>query len=107
MALGVANGVFAVSAIGSMMELAHRESGNAGVRMGLWGAAQAVAFALGGVFGGAIVDSIRRLLGSPTLAFAVVFALEAALFLTAARLAARVNSIGRPVSATHITAVPT
>ena len=32
--LGVANGVFAVSAIGSMMELAHRnETGGAGVRM--------------------------------------------------------------------------
>ena len=47
-ALGVANGVFAVAAIGSMMALAGQgEPGSAGVRMGLWGAAQALGFALG------------------------------------------------------------
>jgi BCD family chlorophyll transporter-like MFS transporter len=106
-ALGVANGVFAVAAIGSMMELAHREVGNAGVRMGLWGAAQAVAFALGGVFGTAMVDAVRWLLGSPGAAFAVVFAVEAALFFTAARLAARINSTGRSRSAPNVTAVLT
>jgi BCD family chlorophyll transporter-like MFS transporter len=105
MALGVSNGVFAVSAIGSMMELAHREVGHAGVRMGLWGAAQAVAFAMGGVVGTAIVDVVRRISGSPTAAFAVVFSVEAAMFFTAAVLAARLNSIGRPVSATNLTAV--
>ncbi len=73
-----------------MMELAHDgDSGNAGVRMGLWGAAQAVAFAFGGVLGTAIVDSFRWLLGSPTAAFAIVFCVEAALFLAAAGLAVR------------------
>ena len=47
-ALGVANGVFAVAAIGSMMALAGAgRGGREGVRMGLWGAAQAIAFALG------------------------------------------------------------
>ncbi|MGD0503645.1 MAG: BCD family MFS transporter [Steroidobacteraceae bacterium] len=91
--LGVSNGVFAVSAIGSMMELAHDgESGNAGVRMGLWGAAQAIAFAFGGVLGTAIVDSFRWLFGSPTAAFAVVFYVEAVLFLAAAVLAAKARS---------------
>jgi BCD family chlorophyll transporter-like MFS transporter len=105
-ALGLSNGVFAVAAIGSMMELAHREGSNAGVRMGLWGAAQAVAFALGGVFGTAIVDAARWLLGSAS-AFATVFAVEAALFFIAARLAARVNSTGRSQSAPNVTAVLT
>jgi len=91
--LGVANGVFAVSAIGSMMELAHhRADGGAGVRMGLWGAAQAVAFALGGIVGTGTVDLIRHVFGSPVTAFSIVFGMEAVLFFIAARFAARVGS---------------
>jgi BCD family chlorophyll transporter-like MFS transporter len=86
--LGLANGIFAVSAIGSMMELAHHGApGSAGVRMGLWGAAQAVAFALGGVLGTFIIDAIRYFFGSPVAAFAIVFGVEALLFLVAARFA--------------------
>jgi BCD family chlorophyll transporter-like MFS transporter len=60
--------------------------------MGLWGAAQAIAFAFGGVLGTAIVDSFRWLFGSPTAAFAVVFYVEAVLFLAAAALAAKARS---------------
>ncbi|MGA1737361.1 MAG: BCD family MFS transporter, partial [Pseudomonadales bacterium] len=42
-ALGFSNGVFAVSAIGAMMGLVGQgQAGREGVRMGLWGAAQAV-----------------------------------------------------------------
>jgi MFS transporter, BCD family, chlorophyll transporter len=86
--LGVANGAFAVAAIGSMMELSHRgEPNSAGVRMGLWGAAQAIAFALGGVLATSVVDAMRLIYGSPTIAFAVVFAVEALLFFLAARFA--------------------
>jgi BCD family chlorophyll transporter-like MFS transporter len=92
-ALGLSNGVFAVAAIGSMMELAHRgEAGSAGVRMGLWGAAQAIAFALGGVVGTLIVDSIRYFFGSPVAAFAVVFCAEASLFIVAAGFAVQLDS---------------
>jgi BCD family chlorophyll transporter-like MFS transporter len=106
MALGIANGVFAVAAIGSMMELAARgESRTAGVRMGLWGAAQAVAFALGGFMGTAVVDIMRWWLGSPTTAFAVVFLIEAALFVTAAGLAAGIETQGRRRSASNLPAV--
>jgi BCD family chlorophyll transporter-like MFS transporter len=102
-ALGLANGIFAVAAIGSMMELAHQGApGSAGVRMGLWGAAQAVAFALGGVLGTFIIDAIRYFFGSPVAAFAIVFGVEAMLFLVAARCAAqavvrvqRGGSVGR------------
>ncbi|MBS0374663.1 MAG: PucC family protein [Proteobacteria bacterium] len=88
--LGLANGVFAVAAIGAMMELAGDGAGRAGVRMGLWGAAQAVAFAAGGIAGSAVADIARGLLGSPAAAYATVFGAEALLFLCAARLAARV-----------------
>jgi BCD family chlorophyll transporter-like MFS transporter len=91
--LGAANGAFSVAAIGSMMALVG--SGRAsreGVRMGLWGAAQAIAFAAGGVIGTGCVDLMRLLLGSPLLAYSCVFALEALAFLWAAGLAARVGS---------------
>jgi BCD family chlorophyll transporter-like MFS transporter len=47
-ALGFFNGVFAVAAIGSMMALAGQGKGRReGIRMGVWGAAQAVGFGAG------------------------------------------------------------
>jgi BCD family chlorophyll transporter-like MFS transporter len=91
--LGVANGCFVIAAIGSMMDLAGsgarpdgQGAGQArdGVRMGLWGAAQAIAFALGGLAGTSASDFARHLLGSPIAAYATVFAVQAVLFLLAA-----------------------
>ena len=91
-ALGLANGLFAVAAIGSMMGLvaAGRER-REGVRMGLWGAAQAIAFGLGGFLGTVAVDLARALMGDPAHAYATVFVAEAVLFLVSAGLAARVS----------------
>lgn len=87
--LGVANGAFAVSAIGMMMALAGKgQAGREGTRMGLWGAAQAFAFGLGGLLGAAGVDLTRIATGSPVLAYSVVFALQASLFCYSARLIA-------------------
>lgn len=90
--LGFANGVFAVSAIGSMMGLAGagRES-REGTRMGLWGAAQALAFGLGGFTGAAGVDLMRALMPTAAEAFLAVFAVEALLFLVAAVLATQLD----------------
>lgn len=88
-ALGVMNGVFAVSAIGAMMGLAGGK-GRAGTRMGLWGAAQAIAFGAGGLFGTGMSDLARLLIGTPAVAYAAVFAAEALLFLLAAGLASGV-----------------
>jgi BCD family chlorophyll transporter-like MFS transporter len=89
LALGVANGAFAVAAIGSMMTFVDsgRET-REGVRMGLWGAAQAIAFGLGGFLGTLAADVARRFLRAPAEAYAVVFVGEAVLFLVAAGLAA-------------------
>ena len=96
--LGMANGFFCAAAIGSMMQLAGsgRES-REGVRMGLWGAAQALAFGLGSMAGSSAVDLARMLLGSPVSAYAVVFAAQAMLFLVAGLLSLRVGqaSTGR------------
>lgn len=89
--LGVTNGAYAVAAIGSMMGLVSTgKEKREGVRMGLWGAAQAIAFGLGGFLGTLASDVARWLIGSPVTAYAVVFAGEAALFLVSAVLAARV-----------------
>ncbi len=92
--LGAANGAFSVAAIGSMMALvgAGRAS-REGTRMGLWGAAQAIAFAAGGIVGTGCVDLMRLLLGSPLAAYSFVFGLEALAFLFAAGLAARVGAV--------------
>jgi BCD family chlorophyll transporter-like MFS transporter len=96
-ALGAANGAFAVSAIGMMMALAGEgQAGREGTRMGLWGAAQAFAFGLGGFLGTAGVDVTRVLTGSPVMAYAVVFALQAALFAYSARLLIVFDRSGDP-----------
>jgi BCD family chlorophyll transporter-like MFS transporter len=90
MALGFFNGVFAVSAIGSMMGLAGMgQKSRVGMRMGIWGAAQAIAFGLGGLLGASGVDGLRALLPLDGQAFFIVFSLEALLFLFAAYLAIR------------------
>jgi len=86
--LGAANGAFAVSAIGSMMGLASNgRASREGTRMGLWGAAQALAFGAGGLVGTAASDLARHVFGSPATAYAAVFGMEAVLFLAAAALA--------------------
>jgi BCD family chlorophyll transporter-like MFS transporter len=88
--LGLANGMFAAAAVGSMMALAAGSGANRrdGTRIGLWGAAQAVAFGLGGLVGTGTADAAKLVLGSPTLAYATVFALEAIAFVAAAVMAA-------------------
>ncbi len=102
-ALGVANGTFAVSAIGAMMGLAGQGRGSReGVRMGLWGAAQALAFGAGGLLGTGASDAARAAFGAPAPAYTAVFACEAALFLSAAWLAAGVFQRTTPTT----TAVP-
>lgn len=91
-ALGTANGAFAVAAIGSMMTLASAgPKQREGTRMGLWGASQAIAFALGGFMGAAAVDIARLAMGDAATAFALVFAVEGGMFLIAAALALRVG----------------
>ncbi len=90
-ALGIANGAFAVAAISSMMELVSRgHAQRDGTRMGLWGAAQAVAFALGGMAGTLAVDVVRHFSGSVHYAYSTVFGIQAFLFAISAFLAVEV-----------------
>ncbi|SDE07221.1 BCD family MFS transporter [Rhodospira trueperi] len=92
--MGVANGAFAVAAISTMMGLAGAGAPDReGIRMGVWGAAQAIAFALGGFLGTVAVDATRALMDTPANAYGVVFAAEGLLFASSALLAARVGGV--------------
>ncbi len=86
--LGFANGVFAVAAVSAMLGLASDgKSSGEGARMGVWGAAQAVAFGTGGLLGAVIVDQLRATFGQDAIAFQWVFAIEAMMFVIAALVA--------------------
>lgn len=87
--LGVANGAFAIGAIGSMMVRARGD--DAGLRMGIFGAAQAVAYAIGGFLGALGSDVARAALGDSAQGYAAVFVVEAFLFLAAAVLVKRAD----------------
>lgn len=90
-ALGFFNGMFAVAAIGAMMALAGQgRSAREGTRMGLWGAAQAMAAGFGGLTGAAAADLMRVALGRDAPAFGTVFLAEAVLFVIAAIMALKV-----------------
>ncbi|WP_434612620.1 BCD family MFS transporter [Tabrizicola sp. M-4] len=89
-ALGFFNGMFAVAAIGTMMALAGQgRDAREGTRMGLWGAAQALAAGFGGLVGAAAADALRLVMPVQD-AFGAVFAAEAGLFVLSALIAARV-----------------
>jgi len=89
-ALGFFNGMFAVAAIGSMMQLAGEGADKReGARVGLWGASQAIAAGFGGLTGAALVDLARSLMPVAD-AFGAVFLFQATLFIASAYLAARI-----------------
>jgi MFS transporter, BCD family, chlorophyll transporter len=115
--LGVCNGAYAVAAIGSMMErVGQGQPRREGLRMGIWGAAQAVAFGIGGFLGTMAVDVARLFIADAAVAYATVFVGEGLLFVVAASLAARLDftRIGAtrapsptPARASSTTATPT
>jgi BCD family chlorophyll transporter-like MFS transporter len=87
--LGLGNGLFVVGAIGSMMQLAAAHESRTGTRMGVFGAAQAIAAGIAGLVATGTLD-VARLIFSDAMSYGVVFSLEALLFLAAAVMAARV-----------------
>lgn len=90
--LGLANGAFSIAAIASMMRLAVRGgTGKEGVRIGLWGGAQAIAFGLGGLLGAGASDLARSIFTNTAWAYASVFFLEAILFIASAYMASLVE----------------
>lgn len=103
--LGVANGVFAVAAVGAMLGLASKGNGSAeGARMGVWGASQAIAFGIGGLTGAVLVDQLRAITGQDAAAFQFVFMAEAVLFIAAAVVATGKTLVRSPVQERILTA---
>ena len=91
--LGVANGAFSIAAIATMMRLAGEGGpGREGTRMGLWGAAQAAAFGLGGLLGTAASDLAHVLLAEQRTAYAAVFGMQALMFAVSAAVALRLRT---------------
>jgi MFS transporter, BCD family, chlorophyll transporter len=85
--LGAANGCYAIGAVGSMMQLVGSGApAREGLRMGLWGAAQAVAFGLGGLAATIGIDICRHIFVEPAPAYATVFVLQAIVFVYATTL---------------------
>jgi BCD family chlorophyll transporter-like MFS transporter len=106
-ALGLGNGIFAAAAIASMMQMVGEgRERREGTRMGIWGAAQAVAFGTGGLIGAAAVDLARIVLGAPHAAYSVVFVIDAMVFLAAAVLATRIGRVRPATRLHHATAAP-
>ncbi|MEM7074677.1 MAG: PucC family protein [Pseudomonadota bacterium] len=87
--LGFGNGLFVVGAIGSMMRIAAQDRGATGTRMGVFGAAQALAAGVAGLIATGTLDLARTALPDAA-AYATVFTLEAVLFLAAALVALRI-----------------
>ena len=91
-ALGVANGGYAIAAIATMMQLVGAGgSSREGVRMGLWGAAQGVAFGCGGLAATSLSDVGRHLVALQSAAYAAVFLAQALVFIAAALIALRID----------------
>ncbi|MEM9755959.1 MAG: PucC family protein, partial [Pseudomonadota bacterium] len=91
--LGLANGIFAVAAVGAMMGLSREgQEAREGARMGLFGAAQAIAFGAGSFLGTAAVDAMRAATPHLPTAYGTVFAVEGVIFLAAALLALRLDT---------------
>ena len=87
-ALGVANGVFAVGAIGSMMAMTAADTTRGtGIRLGVYGAAQAIAYGVGSLGGGVMSDITIAMMGDAARGYVAVFSLEAVLFVIAAFMA--------------------
>jgi MFS transporter, BCD family, chlorophyll transporter len=90
--LGFANGMFAVAAIGSMFTIALGDKSREGIRMGLFGASQAIAFGAGGFAGTVIADFVRTVTQSSAVGYGSVFAIEAILFIVSALLALQLGT---------------
>jgi len=87
--LGLGFGVTTNGAVSLMLDLTAAET--AGTFIGAWGLAQALAQATATVAGGALLDLGRQVFNVPTLAYGLVFALEAVGMLLAVWFLSRVD----------------
>ena len=94
--LGIGNGIFCIGALTTMMELgAARRDGRSGLRMGVYGAVEAMAMGAAGLLAAGAFDVARALLGSPTGGYVTVLLGEALIFGVAAVVAVRSGAVER------------
>lgn len=86
---GFASGVTTTGAISLMLDLTAAET--AGTFIGAWGLAQAIARAMATLLGGAVLDVGKLIFPNLTLAYGLVFGLQAIGMVTAVWLLSRVN----------------
>ncbi len=86
---GLASGLITNGAVSLMLDLTAAET--AGTFVGAWGLAQAMAQAFATLAGGVLLDLGRQLFQTPTLAYGLIFALEALGMILAAGLLSRVS----------------
>jgi MFS transporter, BCD family, chlorophyll transporter len=87
--LGLSGGILTNGAVTLMLDLTAAET--AGTFLGAWGLAQAMAQAIAGVGGGALLDIGRGLFHTPTLAYSLVFATSSLGMIFAVTLLNRVS----------------
>ncbi|GAP93748.1 PUCC protein [Leptolyngbya sp. NIES-2104] len=86
---GLASGITTTGAISLMLDLTAVET--AGTFIGAWGLAQALARALATIFGGGALDIGKSIFSNLTLAYSVVFGIQAIGMLIAVGLLSRVD----------------
>ncbi len=87
--LGVGTGLAFAGAMAAVIDFTTVV--RAGFLMGVWGAAAEFGEAIGSLFGGVIVDTVRLLTGNPLLAYGTVFVLEGVMLVGAIVLLGRIN----------------
>jgi BCD family chlorophyll transporter-like MFS transporter len=87
--LGIGTGLSTVSNLSLMLDMT--TAGKVGLFIGAWGMANAFSRLLGSVIGGAVRDLVTALVGSPVIAYVVVFTILAGIMLSSVILLGRID----------------
>jgi BCD family chlorophyll transporter-like MFS transporter len=87
--LGLGTGLATVSNLSLMLDMT--TAGSVGLYIGAWGMANALSRLIGSVLGGALRDTIARLVENPVTGYLVVFGVEALLLLASLWMLARID----------------
>ena len=87
--LGLGTGLAFAGALAAVIDFT--TAIRAGFLMGVWGAASELGEAVGNLFGGAIVDTLRAATGDPLLAYGTVFVIEGLMLVGALVLLSRID----------------
>jgi hypothetical protein len=101
--MGLATGLAGAGMLSGVVSFT--TSVRAGLLMGVWGMANLLGKAVGGVMGGVVIDLMRLAFGDAFLAYATLFGLEVILLLVAFGLTSRLD-IQASKASMEVTQVP-